>query len=71
MEKEKNIHEGHRERLMELAVKAGFENLSAIKKDEVVLCYIFPRGDVNPLAHRLLDRYKNLSTILEAPVEDL
>ena len=71
MEEEKNIHEGHRERLMELAVKAGFENLSAIQKVEVVLCYIFPRGDVNPLAHRLLDRYKNLSTILEAPVEDL
>ena len=71
MDTKKNIHAGHRRRLMELAYKAGHENLSDIQAVELVLCYVFPRGDVNPLAHRLLDRYKNLPSILEAPVEDL
>ena len=68
---ENNIHAGHRKRLMELAYKSDFDNLSVIQQVELVLCYVFPRGDVNPLAHRLLDRYKNLKTILEAPIEDL
>ena len=57
MDSKKNIHAGHRRRLMELAYKAGHENLSDIQAVELVLCYVFPRGDVNPLAHRLLDRY--------------
>ncbi len=74
MEKAKpkqNIHSGHRVRLMELANRIGFENLTNIQQVELVLCYVFPRGDVNPLAHRLLDRYNTLPTILEAPIQDL
>lgn len=66
-----NIHSGHRQRLMELAYRSGFENLTNIQAVELILCYVFPRGDVNPLAHRLIDRYKNLATIMEAPIEDL
>ena len=65
------IHSGHRKRLMELAYRSEFENLTIIQQVELVLCYVFPRGDVNPLAHRLLDRYKKLRHILEAPIEDL
>ena len=68
---EKNIHTGHRKRLMELANRAGFQNLTEIQAVELILCYVFPRGDVNPLAHRLLDKYKNLPSILEASIEDL
>ena len=69
--KNNSIHAGHRVRLMELAYVNNVENLTPIQQVEVMLCYVFPRGDVNPLAHRLLDRYQNLPTILEAPVEDL
>ena len=70
-ESEKNIHKGHRRRLLDTVFKIGIDDLSNVQAMEFILFYIFPRGNVNPLAHRLLDRYKNIPTILEAPVYDL
>lgn len=68
---EDNIHAGHRERLTQTVYDCGYDKIGEIQALEYVLFYIFPRGDVNPLAHRLLDRYHSLSEVLEAPVEDL
>lgn len=68
---EENIHAGHRERLTETIYNCGIDKIGEVQALEYILCYIFPRGDVNPLAHRLLDRYKSLPFVLEAPVEDL
>ena len=68
---EKSIHSGHRERVIESACKGGFEYFSEVQVLEFVLFYIFPRGDVNPLAHRLLDKFKNLAGVLQSQVEDL
>ena len=64
-------HDGHRERLSKLVDSAGLEKLSNIQQVEYLLTYIFPRGDVNPLAHRLLKRYGNFANILNATQEDL
>ncbi len=69
--KEKNIHEGHRKRLVDLAVKGGFDSLSNFTALELFLTYIFPRGDVNPLAHRLLAEFESFTHIVDASVEDL
>ena len=67
---EKNIHAGHRERLSNLVAKAGIENVSDVQALEFVLTYIFPRGDVNPLAHRLLDKFGTFADVLDAdPIE--
>lgn len=63
---EKNIHEGHRERLLNLALNADLDNLSEVQLVEFFLTYIFPRGDVNPLAHRLLDEFESFSRIVDA-----
>ena len=68
---ESNIHAGHRERLIETVHKVGLTEISSIQAMEFILCYIFPRGDVNPLAHRLLDKFKKISFVLDASVEDL
>ena len=35
------------------------------------MTYIFPRGDVNPLAHKLLDEYESFTHIIDAGWEDL
>ena len=70
MEK-KNIHDGHRVRLINTVNNVGLDGLSDIQALEYILFFIFPRGDVNPLAHRLLDRFGCLPYILEASVEDL
>lgn len=66
-----NIHAGHRERLFDLAFENGLDRLTKIQTLETILCYIFPRGDVNPLAHRLLDHFGSISAVLEADVNDL
>lgn len=70
-EVEKNLHEGHRARLVDLAVNAGVDAMSDVQAVEFFLTYIFPRGDVNPLAHRLLDKFENFTQIIEADVHDL
>ena len=64
-------HEGHRKRLLDTVVKAGLENLSEIQQVEFMLTYIFPRGDVNPLAHRLLDAYGSIGGIIDASDTEL
>ncbi len=68
---EKCIHDGHRKRLLDLAINAGVENLSEIQRVELFLTYIFPRGDVNPLAHRLLEKFSTFSQIVDAEICDL
>ena len=67
----KCIHDGHRKRLINTVNKVGLDNLSDVQALEYILFLIFPRGDVNPLAHRLLDRFGHVSTVLEADIEDL
>jgi len=67
----KNIHSGHRERLTEFVENAQIENVSEIQAVEFFLTYIFPRGDVNPIAHRLLDAFGNYANILNASENEL
>lgn len=71
MENTKNIHDGHRERLTDLILNAGIDNVSEIQAVESFLTFILPRGDVNPLAHRLLEKYENFGNIIEANISDL
>jgi len=68
---EENIHCGHRARLLDTVLKAGIENVSDVQALEFILTYVFPRGDVNPLAHRLLKEFGSVSNILEAEVNSL
>lgn len=68
---EKHMHDGHRDRLFELAFKSGLDGLSDVQLLELILCYVFPRGDVNPLAHRLLNKFDDVPTALEAPVDQV
>lgn len=67
----KVCHDGHRNRLFDLILNAGIENVSNVQAVEAFLCYIIPRIDVNPLAHRLLDRYETFANILDADSQDL
>lgn len=72
MEKQKKcIHDGHRLRLIDTVNNAGIENVSPVQAMEFILFYVFPRGDVNPLAHRLLDEFGSVSGVLDAGVEQL
>lgn len=68
---EKDMHKGHRQRLTELVLKNGLENVSSIQAVEWILTYIIPRIDVNPLAHRLLEKYGDFANMIEASISDL
>lgn len=68
---EKTMHDGHRKRLINTVHKVGLDGLSDVQALEYILFFVFPRGDVNPLAHRLLARFNDIPTVLEASVEDL
>ncbi len=68
---QKNVHGGHRKRLMDMVLRVGLNNVSEIQAMEFVLTYIFPRGDVNELAHRLLDKFDSFANVLDADWKEI
>lgn len=70
MEKPKNIHEGHRKRLL-TNLSANVDNISEINLLEYVLTFYIPRKDTNPLAHALLDEFGSFANVLDADCLDL
>ena len=65
------MHDGHRCRLRERFRLEGLENFQPHEVLELLLFYARARGDVNPLAHTLLDTFGSLRGVLEAPVDQL
>ena len=66
-----NIHKEHRQRVKKRFLGEGMDHFDEIHALELLLFYALPQGDVNPLAHRLLDHFGNLHQVLEAPPEQL
>lgn len=64
-------HDGHRERLKRRFLEHGLENFNDVNALELFLFYAIPRQDTNELAHRLLDRFGSLASVLEATEEEL
>lgn len=69
--RETNVHRGHREKMREKYVRAGADAFLPHELLELLLFYAIPYRDVNPTAHRLIDRFGTLSEVLAAPREDL
>lgn len=66
-----NIHEGHRKRMKERFMKSGLDDFAPHNVLEFLLFYSIPRGDTNPIAHRLIDAFGSLSGVLDATPEEL
>ena len=66
-----NEHAGHRSRLREMFQQNGIEGMADHQVLELLLTYALPRVDVNPLAHRLLDRFGSLTEVLSAQPDQL
>lgn len=66
-----NFHIGHRARLKEEFRTRGLEGWPDHKVLELLLCYAIPQGDVNPLAHSLIEAFVDLSGVLDASPEAL
>ena len=63
-------HSGHRLRMRRTAA-VGLDGMSDIQLVELLLSYVVPRKDTNPIAHRLLDAFGSVSKILHAPADRL
>ena len=66
-----SIHASHRQRVKDRFRAEGLENFDEVHALELLLFFAIPQGDVNPLAHRLLDHFGNLRQVLEAPTEQV
>ena len=66
-----SIHKEHRQRMRERFLAEGLDHFTEYQVLELMLFYVIPRRDTNPIAHALIDRFGSLSQVLEAPVEEL
>ena len=67
----KSIHDGHRKRLKQRFLKEGLDNFNDYQVLELLLFFAIPQGDVNGIAHNLIETYGSLNQVLDANVEDL
>ena len=70
-EQKKNFHAGHRQRVKTEFLARGLEGWPDHRALELLLFYAIPQGDVNGLAHELIDRFGSLSGVLDASPEEL
>lgn len=68
---ESNPHKGHRIRVKEEFLVRGLSGMADHKALELLLYYAIPQGDVNPLAHRLINTFGSLSGVFNATVDQL
>jgi len=68
---EKPHYLGHRRRLRERLKRGGADALPDYELLELLLFLAIPRGDVKPLAKRLLERFGSLSATLGADAQEL
>ena len=65
------VHDGHRKRRKAQFREHGLDTFADHEALELLLFYAVPQGDVNPLAHRLLNRFGSLEAVFSAPPEEL
>lgn len=69
--KRKHPHNGHRQRFKDKALNGGIEHWPYHEVLELLLMYVIPRKDVNPLAHELIDTFGSFARVLNAGVDQL
>lgn len=66
-----SVHTGHRQRLKTEFLARGLEGWSDHRVLELLLFYAIPQGDVNGLAHELVERFGSLAGVLDASPDEL
>ncbi len=66
-----SLHDGHRARLKARFQKEGLDHFEKHQVMELLLFYCVPRQDTNPLAHRLIERFKTVDAVLSASPAEL
>jgi len=70
-EKEKNPHEGHRERMLDKLRRCGVEAFDDEQMMEMLLYLTIPRNDTKGMARKLLREFGSFSRVLDATIPEL
>lgn len=65
------VHKDHRSRMRKKFRENGFDGFEPHEILEMLLYYSVPRMNTNPLAHKILDRYKTLANVFDAHPDEL
>ncbi|MBE6931403.1 MAG: hypothetical protein E7463_14110 [Ruminococcaceae bacterium] len=71
MPKNDNVHHGHRSRTRDRVEVNGPESLLDHEMLEMLLYFVIPRCDTNPIAHRLMERFGSFDKVIDASVPEL
>ncbi len=66
-----NLHKNHRQRVFDRLEKDGLDSFYDHEILEMLLFYTIPRMDTNPIAHRLMEEFGSLASVLSANADDL
>ena len=66
-----SIHSGHRSRVKTEFLTRGMEGWADHRVLELLLFYAIPQGDVNRLAHELINRFGTLAGVFDASPDEL
>lgn len=69
-EKKKSVHAGHRGRLREQFLNNG-DALLEHQLLELMLSFVIPQKDTNPIAHDLINTFGSIADVVDAPMEEL
>ncbi len=65
------VHKNHRSRMRKKFRENGFDGFADHEILEMLLYYSVPRMNTNPLAHKILDKYKTLANVFDASPDEL
>ena len=66
-----DIHAQHRKRIRDRFLNNGLADFAPHEVLELLLTYSIPRQDVNYLAHRLINQFGSISSVMDADITDL
>ncbi len=67
----KNIHSGHRRRLMAKVFNSEYDLLEEHEILESMLFSVITRANTNPIAHNLIKRFGSLAAVIDEPYDEL
>ena len=71
MKKKASLHNGHWERVRQRIITLPVANLTDADVLEGLLQFVFRRADTNEIARRILEKFGNVTTLLDANYRDL
>lgn len=71
MQNEKDLHKGHRQRLLKKYLENGIHSLEDHEILEILLFFAFSRCNTNDLSHKLINKFGNIKQVLNSPVEEI